>query len=173
METKPEANGLLKATAILMIVFAVIGVAVMAATAGKLARGMTVPIDELIDGGNGPGLRAGAVLLWIQVAMLAVTVIGNLPRLIAGIMGLSRCKKPEKHDFFVVWGVVLLILGVVGLMFSGWSISANWLISFVGGVILPVCYIVGGLWQKRVYIAQRSDEPIVRELTYPQPNRQE
>lgn len=171
METKNETNGLLKITAMLMIAFAVIGVVVMAAMAGKLARGMTVPIDELIDGGNGSVLRAGTAMLWAQTAMLAVAVIGNLPRLIAGIMGLSRFKKPEKHDFFIVWGVVLLVLGVIGLMFSGWVLSANWLTSFVGGVILPVCYIIGGVWQKRTYIAQKSDAPIVRELVYPAADR--
>ena len=79
--------------------------------------------------------------------MAVAAVLGMVPKLVAGIMGLSRCRKPEKHKFFFVWGIVLVSLGVLGLGGVTGMVMHPLLIPgglvCVGNIAAPIFYIVG------------------------------
>lgn len=67
----------------------------------------------------------GGVFAVISAVMILFAAIAAVPRAIAGIMGLSRSSRPEKSGFFMAWGIVLLICGVIGMLFSGGVFSLN------------------------------------------------
>lgn len=56
----------------------------------------------------------GATLGIVYAMMIVIAVIAAIPRLIAGIMGLSRASRPEKSGFFLGWGIALLVLASSG-----------------------------------------------------------
>lgn len=138
-------NTLLKVTAILMIVFAVLGLV----SAGMISMDVQ---KEL--GGSSSGFTS--MIMEIAMEDPSFAAIAAVPRAIAGIMGLSRSSRPEKSGFFMAWGIVLLILGVIGMLFSGGVFSLNGLVSLVGGVVLPILYLVGSSQQKKAYLASLS-----------------
>lgn len=170
METKAAGNRLLQISAILLIVCAVLGIIAMGGLSGKLigAELMTNPEviakasisagvspDELIAMMQSPeGMEiANTAIFAIRLAMVAMAAVAALPRLIAGVLGLSRSSKPEKNGFFLIWGVVLLVLGIIGLVFTGGLASFNGIVSLLGGVIAPITYIIGASQQKKLYLA--------------------
>ena len=177
-------NTLLKVTAILMIVFAVLGLVSAGMISmdvqkelGGSSSGFTSMIMEIAM--EDPSFAAqagiddpeqfyelmqdeefqsvmGGVFAVISAVMILFAAIAAIPRAIAGIMGLSRSSRPEKSGFFMAWGIVLLILGVIGMLFSGGVFSLNGLVSLVGGVVLPILYLVGSSQQKKAYLASLS-----------------
>ena len=171
-------NTLLKVTAILLIVSAILGVvsAVMLAVGvGREIGGvdgiggmvMEIALDDpsfLSEAGISSPEELqyvletddfqdimGATLGIVYAMMIVIAVIAAIPRLIAGIMGLSRASRPEKSGFFLGWGVALLVLGVIGMLFAGGLFSLNGIISLAGGVILPVLYLVGSSQLKKEF----------------------
>ena len=145
-------NTLLKVTAILLIVSAILGVvsAVMLAVGvGREIGGvdgiggmvMEIALDDpsfLSEAGISSPEELqyvletddfqdimGATLGIVYAMMIVIAVIAAIPRLIAGIMGLSRASRPEKSGFFLGWGIALLVLGVIGMLFAGGLFSLN------------------------------------------------
>lgn len=146
-------NTLLKVTAILLIVFAVLGLVSAGMISmdvqkelGGSSSGFTSMIMEIAM--EDPSFAAqagiddpeqfyelmqdeefqsvmGGVFAVISAVMILFAAIAAIPRAIAGIMGLSRSSRPEKSGFFMAWGIVLLILGVIGMLFSGGVFSFN------------------------------------------------
>ena len=177
-------NTLLKVTAILMIVFAVLGLVSAGMISmdvqkelGGSSGGFTSMIMEIAM--EDPSFAAqagiddpaefyelmqdeefqavmGGVFAVISVVMILFAAVAAIPRAIAGILGLSRSSRPEKSGFFMAWGIVLLILGVIGMLFSGGVFSFNGLVSLVGGVVLPILYLVRSSQQKKAYLASLS-----------------
>ena len=154
-------NTLLKVTAILLIVSAILGVvsAVMLAVGvGREIGGvdgiggmvMEIALDDpsfLSEAGISSPEELqyvletddfqdimGATLGIVYAMMIVIAVIAAIPRLIAGIMGLSRASRPEKSGFFLGWGIALLVLGVIGMLFAGGLFSLN-------GIILSLIHI--------------------------------
>lgn len=171
-------NKLLKVTAILMIVFAVLSViatVLMGANLREIFLGDSGVLGPLMraefQARMGPGEMADFnrmfydpdfetgmqwVFGWMGGIVVFFGILGAAPRFIAGIMGLRRCANPGKHQFFLVWGIVLLVLGVFGLS-GAWSSFLHPLmipgaVVCVGNVVLPILYIVGVNRQKKVYI---------------------
>lgn len=171
-------NTLLKVTAILLIISAVLGVvsAVMLAVGvGREIGGvdgiggmvMEMALDdpsllaeagvsspgELQDIMNDPEFQdiMGAALGVVYAMIIVIASIAAIPRLIAGIMGLSRAARPEKSGFFLGWGIALLVLGVIGMLFAGGIFSLNGIISLAGGVVLPILYLVGSSQLKKEF----------------------
>lgn len=167
METKPAGNRLLTFSALALIICAVLGVIAMWMLSGtvispellsdpellaKAAISANVSPDELVAMLQTPeGTQVvGTAFMAIRMAMVAMAAVASLPRLIAGVLGLSRVAKPEKHGFFLVWGAVLLTLGIIGLVFTGGIASFNGLVSVIGGLVAPILYIIGAAQQKKL-----------------------
>ena len=122
----------LKVTGILMIIggaFGIIGGIVAMIGAGALAA-----VLETSAGG----------LMLASALILASAVF----QLIAGIMGVKNCDKPEKAQSCLVMGVIAAILSVAGNVISNVLGSDFNIINYAAGLIVPVLYIIGAAKNK-------------------------
>ena len=122
----------LKVTGILMIIggaFGIIGGIVAMIGAGALAA-----VLETSAGG----------LMLASALILASAVF----QLIAGIMGVKNCDKPEKAQSCLVMGVIVAILSVAGNIISNVLGSSFNILSYATGLIIPVLYIIGATKNK-------------------------
>lgn len=122
----------LKVTGILMIIggaFGIIGGIVAMIGAGALAA-----VLETSAGG----------LMLASALILASAVF----QLIAGIMGVKNCDKPEKAQSCLVMGVIVAILSVAGNIISNVLGSSFNILSYATGLIIPVLYIIGAVKNK-------------------------
>ena len=122
----------LKVTGILMIIggaFGIIGGIVAIIGAGALAA-----VLETSAGG----------LMLASVLILASAVF----QLIAGIMGVKNCDKPEKAQSCLVMGVIVAILSVAGNVISNILGSSFNILSYATGLIIPILYIIGAVKNK-------------------------
>ena len=122
----------LKVTGILMIiggVFGIIGGIVAMIGAGALAA-----VLETSAGG----------LMLASALILASAVF----QLIAGIMGVKNCDKPEKAQSCLVMGVIVAILSVAGNVISNILGSSFNILSYATGLIIPILYIIGAVKNK-------------------------
>ena len=122
----------LKVTGILMIIggaFGIIGGIVAMIGAGALAA-----VLETSAGG----------LMLASALILASAVF----QLIAGIMGVKNCDKPEKAQSCLVMGVIVAILSVSGNIISNILGSSFFILSYATGLIIPVLYIIGAVKNK-------------------------
>ena len=122
----------LKVTGILMIIgaaFGIIGGIIAMIGVGALAA----------------VLETSAVgLMLASVLVLASAVF----QLIAGIMGVKNCDKPEKAQSCMVIGVIVAILSVAGNVISNVLGSDFNIINYATGLIIPVLYIIGAVKNK-------------------------
>ena len=122
----------LKVTGILMIIggaFGIIGGIVAMIGAGALAA-----VLETSAGG-----------LMLASALILVSAVFQL---IAGIMGVKNCDKPEKAQSCMVIGVIVAILSVAGNVISNVLGSDFNIFSYATGLIIPVLYIIGAVKNK-------------------------
>ena len=122
----------LKVTGILMIIgggFGIIGGILAMLGAGALAA-----VLETSAGG----------LMLASALILASAVF----QLIAGIMGVKNCDKPEKAQNCLVMGVIVAILSVSGNIVSNVLGSSFNIMSYATGLIIPVLYIMGAVKNK-------------------------
>ena len=127
-----EGRKFLKITGILMIIggaFGIIGGIVAVIGAGALAA-----VLETSAGG----------LMLASTLILASAVF----QLIAGIMGVKNCDKPEKAQSCIVIGVIVAILSVAGNVISNVLGSDFNIINYATGLIIPVLYIIGAVKNK-------------------------
>ena len=119
-----------------------------AAFAAELeASGMT--LDALIEGMQG----TLSILLGLGAAL-------NVVKIVVGVLGIRKAAEPA--TFFVVWGVVFLLLGVLGMMFSGVA-SVFGLCDLAGGVFGPGLFLWGGIQNKRAFQQMLKEERAAEE----------
>lgn len=124
----------LKVTGILMIIggaFGIIGGIIALIGAGALAA-----VLETSAGG----------LMLASALILASAVF----QLIAGIMGVKNCDKPEKAQSCLVMGIIVAILSVAGNVISNVLGSDFNIINYATGLIIPVLYIIGAVKNKEL-----------------------
>ena len=124
----------LKVTGILMIIggaFGIIGGIVAMIGAGALAA-----VLETSAGG----------LMLASALILASAVF----QLIAGIMGVKNCDKPEKAQSCIVIGVIVAILSVAGNVISNVLGSDFNIMNYATGLIIPILYIIGAAKNKEL-----------------------
>ena len=79
----------------------------------------------------------------------------NVVKIVVGVLGIRKAAEPA--TFFVVWGAVLLLLGVLGMMFSGVT-SVLGLCDLAGGVFGPAFFLWGGVQNKRAFQRMLKEE---------------
>lgn len=124
----------LKVTGILMIIggaFGIIGGIIALIGAGALAA-----VLETSAGG-----------LMLASALILVSAVFQL---IAGIMGVKNCDKPEKAQSCMVIGVIVAILSVAGNVISNVLGSDFNIMNYATGLIIPVLYIIGAAKNKEL-----------------------
>ena len=56
------------------------------------------------------------ILLITKIILLAVSLLFLLPQLYIGIKGLKMAKNPDTSRGHIVWGTILLVISVIGLI---------------------------------------------------------
>ncbi len=136
MNQNYKGTTMLKVVGILMIIFSAISL-----------------IGILIGGGLTAGLAD--ILSWTGLDMsgyyvaIVVGLVGTILELVAGILGIAYCRRPEKAGIVIAFGVILVILCVVSNVVSVQIGVTFSIISVIIGLILPVLYLIGGLQNKK------------------------
>ena len=137
--TKTKGTGFLKVTGILMIIGGAISVIM-----GIIAVLGVAALAYISDG------TVSSALLYTSVILMIVSAVAEL---VAGIIGVANCKKPEKAGVCIAWGIIVAVLSVAGTILNsvgGGSFSA---FSLILGLVLPVLYIIGAVFNKKEHAA--------------------
>ena len=122
----------LKVTGILMIIGAVFGI--IGGIIALIGSGALAAVLETSAGG-----------LMLASALILVSAIFQL---IAGIMGVKNCDKPEKAQTCLVMGIIVAILSIAGNVTSNVLGSDFNIFSYATGLIIPFLYIIGAAKNK-------------------------
>ena len=136
---KTKGTDFLKVTGILMIIGGAISIIL-----GIIAALGVAALVYISDG------TVSSALLYTSVILMIVSAIAEL---VAGIIGVANCKKPDKAGSCIVWGIIVAVLSVAGTILNsvgGGSFSA---FSLILGLALPVLYIIGAVFNKKEHIA--------------------
>lgn len=137
--TKTKGSGFLKVTGILMIIGGGISIIVSIIAALGVAA-----LAYLSDG------EASSTMLYASVTLM---VISAAAQLVAGILGVVNCKRPEKAGVCIAFGVIVAALCVAGTILNTVGGGDFSLFSLLLGLVLPILYIIGAVFNKRDYIA--------------------
>lgn len=128
-----KGSKFLKVTGILMIVF------------GALA--LILSIVAAI------GLAALAALdlnTWQYTLAVILMLVGSIFELIAGIVGVKNCTKPEKAGTCMVWGIIVIALSVLSDVLTLVGNPDNFsIVSLLTGLVIPVLYLIGAVMNKK------------------------
>lgn len=101
---KTKGSGFLKVTGILMIIGG--GISIILSIIAVLGVAALVYIS---DG------EASSAMLYASVALMVVSAVSQL---VAGIIGVVNCKKPEKAGVCIAWGVIVAVLCIAGTILN-------------------------------------------------------
>lgn len=132
MEQQAKGAQFLKVTGIIMIVGGALGIIL-----GIVALIAAIAANALADGALG---------LLIVAALIAL--VGSVLQLIAGIVGVKNCNKPEKAQTCIVWGAIVAALNVLSVVLTvaqGGDIA----VSGILGIVVPALFIFGAIKNKQ------------------------
>ena len=127
-----KGSKFLKVTGILMIISAAFGI--IGGIIALIGAGALAAVLETSAGG-----------LMLASALILVSAVFQL---IAGIMGVKNCDKPEKAQSCMVIGVIVAILSVAGNVISNVLGSDFNIMNYATGLIIPILYIIGAAKNK-------------------------
>lgn len=135
--TELKGRLMLKVVGILYIIFAALSILTgLLAVVGGAALG--------VAGGESLALGLGVVAMVFGLMMILSSVFS----LVAGILGVKWCNRPDKAGALFVLGVVLTALAVLNLLSSFGGDSSSSVVSGLIGLVLPVLYTLGA-WQNK------------------------
>ena len=136
--TKTKGSVFLKVTGILMIIGGGISIIM-----GIIAALGVAALAYIAVGDSSALLYASAVLM----------LISAVAELVAGIIGVVNCKKPEKAVVCIAWGIIVAVLSVAGTILNSVGGGTFSVISLILGLVLPVLYIIGAVFNKKEHTA--------------------
>ena len=137
--TKTKGSGFLKVTGILMIIGGAISVIM-----GIIAALGVAALVYISDG------TVSSALLYTSVILMIVSAVAEL---VAGIIGVVNCKKPEKAGVCIAWGIIVAVLSVAGTILNSVGGGTFSVFSLILGLVLPVLYIIGAVFNKKEHVA--------------------
>ena len=155
-----QENMLLKIGSILFIVGGLLGGLVpiinSLSTMGSADQitslyGTEEAFDQMILAQSGGTLGGDAVLSIFFGTIIVIAVLYAIMMIIhilVGVLGLSRAKNPQRSRFFTVWGIILLIFGVLNVLLSG-VFSLNAILGMISGIAAPILFLVGASQMKK------------------------
>lgn len=126
-----KGHKFLKITGILMIIAAVFSI-----LAGIFVGGL---------GALAAGLGAASGLTFSYWAALFLTLVGGICQLIAGIKGIKYSKSSENSKKLIVWGVIVAVFSILGMVMNVVNGSELNLTALLTGVAVPALYIYGAV----------------------------
>lgn len=137
--TKAKGTGFLKVTGILMIIGGGISIIM-----GIIAALGVAVVAYISDG------KASSTLLYASVVLVIASAIAQL---VAGIIGVVNCRKPEKAMSCIVCGVIVAVLSIAGSILNSVGGGSFSVLSLILGLVLPVLYIIGAVFNKKEHVA--------------------
>ena len=95
----------------------------------------------------------GAISSTMLYASVTLMFVSAAAQLVAGILGVVNCKKPEKAGLCIAWGVIVAVLCVAGTIMNAAGGSSFNVFSLLLGLVLPVLYIIGAVFNKKEHLA--------------------
>lgn len=123
----------LKVTGILMIIGSAFGI--IAGIIAVVGVGAMAALLETSTGG----------LMFASVLILVSAII----QLVAGILGVKNCARPEKANTCLGLGVIVAVLSLTGNITSSVLGSSFNIWGLITGLVLPVLYIIGAVMNKK------------------------
>lgn len=142
-QKKAKGAGFLKVTGILMIIFGALSIIV------SIIAAIGVAALLLISDG-----AVSSTLLYTAVTLLIVSAVAEL---VAGIIGVVNCKKPEKAGTCIAWGIIVAVFCVAGTILQSVGGGSFSVFSLISGLALPVLYIIGAVLNEKEYDAKSSN----------------
>ena len=134
-QTTAKGASFLKVSGILMIIGGII-----ATIMGLIAIAAVATLSYLTDGQLVTGLLYVACVL---------TIVSAVAELVAGIIGVKNCKRPEKANTCIVWGAIVAVLSVAGSILTVVGGDSFPVASFLIGLVLPALFILGAVKNKQ------------------------
>lgn len=128
-----KGKNFLKVTGILMIIGAAFGI-IFGIIAVLGSSALALALDESVG-----------ALLFASI----LSLIGAAIELVAGILGIKYCMRPEKANVCLVFGIIVAVLSVGGNIMSTAIGSDFSVFSLITGLVLPVLYIIGAVFNKQ------------------------
>ena len=94
-------------------------------------------------------LSEGLLTTNLLYASTALMVASAVAELVAGIVGVVNCKKPEKAGVCIVWGAIVAVLCVAGTVLNLVANGEFNIFTLAVGLVLPVLFIIGGVNNKK------------------------
>ncbi|MGI6076891.1 MAG: hypothetical protein ACOYCB_01835 [Fastidiosipilaceae bacterium] len=92
----------------------------------------------------------------ILILGLVISLIGSVISLIAGIIGVKNSARPEKAKTCMVFGIIVIALTVLSIIFTLVGDGDVSLISLLSGLIVPIIYLVGAVQNKKLHDQYRQ-----------------
>ena len=137
--TKTKGAGFLKVTGILMIIGGAVSIILSIIAALGIAA-----LAYISDG------TVSSALLYASVILMIVSAVAEL---VAGIIGVANCKKPDKAGSCIVWGIIVAVLSVAGTVLNSVGGGSFSVFSLILGLVLPALYIIGAAFNKKEHVA--------------------
>ena len=137
-KTTTKGTGFLKVTGILMIIGGGISIIM------EIIAALSVAALAYIAGGD------SSALLYASVVLMLISAVAEL---VAGIIGVVNCKKPEKAGVCIAWGIIVAVLSVAGTILNSVGGGTFSVFSLILGLVLPVLYIIGAVFNKKEHTA--------------------
>lgn len=128
-----KGSKFLKVTGILMIIFGALALILSIVAAIGLAA-----------------LAALELNTWQYTAAVILMLVGSIFEMIAGIVGVKNCNKPEKAGTCMVWGIIVIALSVLSNVLTLVGNPDNFsIVNLLTGLVIPVLYLIGAVMNKK------------------------
>lgn len=128
-----KGSKFLKVTGILMIVFGALALILSIVAAIGLAALASLDLNT-----------------WQYTAAVILMLVGSIFELIAGIVGVKNCNKPEKAGTCMVWGIIVIALSVLSNVLTLVGNPDNFsIVNLLTGLVIPVLYLIGAVMNKK------------------------
>ena len=128
-----KGSKFLKVTGILMIVFGALALILSIVAAIGLAALVALDLNT-----------------WQYTVAVILMLVGSIFELIAGIVGVKNCNKPEKAGTCMVWGIIVIALSVLSNVLTLVGNPDNFsIVNLLTGLVIPVLYLIGAVMNKK------------------------
>lgn len=128
-----KGSKFLKVTGILMIVFGALALILSIVAAIGLAALVALELNT-----------------WQYTAAVILMLVGSIFEMIAGIVGVKNCNKPEKAGTCMVWGIIVIALSVLSNVLTLVGNPDNFsIVNLLTGLVIPVLYLIGAVMNKK------------------------
>ncbi|HZK45500.1 MAG TPA: hypothetical protein VFD34_04630 [Clostridia bacterium] len=128
-----KGSKFLKVTGILMIIFGALALILSIVAAIGLAALVALELNT-----------------WQYTAAVILMLVGSIFELIAGIVGVKNCNKPEKAGTCMVWGIIVIALSVLSNVLTLVGNPDNFsIVNLLTGLVIPVLYLIGAVMNKK------------------------